>query len=677
MKMTSTFASAAMAALMAVAAQTGKADGIAASLYVQGGLVACWDGIENAGAGTHDADATVWKDIVGGREFALTGTTVEADRMTFAGNATSYGALSAAGTAATFGAAMNGTLEIVYVTRDNSVDQILLQTPRDSVGMAFGDIISGTTHILVPYNGAVAQPAFAFSSGAVTNSVSVRYTSGAPVSARANGAALSRLNSGNLSGEGTETIIGTRINKESSHFPGSIYCIRLYSRQLTDGEIAYNNVVDQARFRGGDMDSVLYVSSTSGIVGSPTPAYGAITDLSAGDTREVSCGTVIFTNATGTVEYRCTGWKLYDEGGVVVDSGDDTSFTYTHPSPAEYRRLEWQWEVTKRFTDFSNYVQTGLIACWDGIANAGAGAHADNAAVWKDIVGGYEFALTNVTVVENGISFAGNATSYGALSAAGTAATFGAAMNGTLEIVYVTRDNSVDQILLQTPRDSVGMAFGDIISGTTHILVPYNGAVAQPAFAFSSGAVTNSVSVRYTSGAPVSARANGAALSRLNSGNLSGEGTETIIGTRINKESSHFPGTIYCIRLYSRQLTDAEIVANHAVDALRFANDTPDSTLAISGTPEGIGAPVPAYGYLTELSAGDTRVVTCGKASWKTADGVKYTCVGWKLYDANGAVVGSGSGTSFTYTHPTPAAYRRLEWQWKEGSGVGLFIYVR
>lgn len=34
------------------------------SSYVQNGLVACWDGIENAGAGVHLSDTTVWKDIV-------------------------------------------------------------------------------------------------------------------------------------------------------------------------------------------------------------------------------------------------------------------------------------------------------------------------------------------------------------------------------------------------------------------------------------------------------------------------------------------------------------------------------------------------------------------------------------------------------------------------------------
>ena len=34
--------------------------------YVQDGLIAMWDGIENAGWGVHDAAATVWKDLSGG-----------------------------------------------------------------------------------------------------------------------------------------------------------------------------------------------------------------------------------------------------------------------------------------------------------------------------------------------------------------------------------------------------------------------------------------------------------------------------------------------------------------------------------------------------------------------------------------------------------------------------------
>ena len=34
--------------------------------YVQDGLIAMWDGIENAGWGIHDPNATTWIDLIGG-----------------------------------------------------------------------------------------------------------------------------------------------------------------------------------------------------------------------------------------------------------------------------------------------------------------------------------------------------------------------------------------------------------------------------------------------------------------------------------------------------------------------------------------------------------------------------------------------------------------------------------
>lgn len=36
--------------------------------YVQNGLVAMWDGIENAGWGVHDPNATVWKELISGTD---------------------------------------------------------------------------------------------------------------------------------------------------------------------------------------------------------------------------------------------------------------------------------------------------------------------------------------------------------------------------------------------------------------------------------------------------------------------------------------------------------------------------------------------------------------------------------------------------------------------------------
>ena len=40
---------------------------IPASAYVQRGLIAQWDGIDNAGTGTHDANAETWVDRIGRR----------------------------------------------------------------------------------------------------------------------------------------------------------------------------------------------------------------------------------------------------------------------------------------------------------------------------------------------------------------------------------------------------------------------------------------------------------------------------------------------------------------------------------------------------------------------------------------------------------------------------------
>ena len=51
---------AAVAASMVLPVQ---ADGVNAFSYIQKGLVACYDGIENAGAGVHDPNATTWVEI--------------------------------------------------------------------------------------------------------------------------------------------------------------------------------------------------------------------------------------------------------------------------------------------------------------------------------------------------------------------------------------------------------------------------------------------------------------------------------------------------------------------------------------------------------------------------------------------------------------------------------------
>lgn len=42
-----------------------RGEGLNAFSYIQKGLAACYDGIENAGAGVHDPNATTWVDLTG------------------------------------------------------------------------------------------------------------------------------------------------------------------------------------------------------------------------------------------------------------------------------------------------------------------------------------------------------------------------------------------------------------------------------------------------------------------------------------------------------------------------------------------------------------------------------------------------------------------------------------
>ena len=42
-----------------------RGEGLNAFSYIQKGLAACYDGVENAGAGVHDPNATTWVDLTG------------------------------------------------------------------------------------------------------------------------------------------------------------------------------------------------------------------------------------------------------------------------------------------------------------------------------------------------------------------------------------------------------------------------------------------------------------------------------------------------------------------------------------------------------------------------------------------------------------------------------------
>ena len=124
----------------------------------------------------------------------------------------------------------------------------------------------------------------------------------------------------------------------------------------TDGKIAlydavtgtlYYNKKSGKNFTAGPdvtFDALKVTGSPAGY-GESIPAYGTTVKGLLPQAEVPVSTTPVWTNGNATVRAICTGWKLYDARGNVVSNGTEASFTYVHPTPAAYRRLEWQYRL--------------------------------------------------------------------------------------------------------------------------------------------------------------------------------------------------------------------------------------------------------------------------------------------------------------------------------------------
>ncbi len=451
----------------------------------------------------------------------------------------------------------------------------------------------------------------------------------------------------------------------------------VYTKELTNDEAqkVFNYLNDKW------ISNVLTIDGSPSRIGSPTPAYGFHKGLSAGDTLDMSCAS--FTNAEQMIEYLCIGWKLLDADGIEVSNGTGTSFTYTHPTPTKEtpvtrRHLEWQWSERSMST----------VAPDATLPVGGAAFHVDASmpttlttvesggkqlvTVWRDASGGSMKAIKEegsrpCLVTDDVLPYVD----------------FGPRISLNGGTPPLTDDNAGALVWSQslTAIREVFLVFSDYPGVKSSFFIT---AAGPSNYQFHRGPNGQLFNNTYASGyiknglievdgveRPINyALPEGFHIIHLRTtGNLPGgrfawDRTEAYGGQRLQE-----------VVIYTKTLTDDESqkVFNYLNDKWIVISDV----LKIDAAPSRIGSPTPIYGYVSNLSAGDTRVVSCGKVLSKDADGVMYLCMGWKLYNHAGEVVGRGSGTSFTYTHLTPAEYRRLEWQWKKRDNMGFFISVR
>ena len=427
------------------------------------------------------------------------------------------------------------------------------------------------------------------------------------------------------------------------------------SGTFTAGQVATTSFIDSSLFAS---PYELAISGAPGQYGSPSPAYGKQTGLSAGDTVAVSCES--YTNTTLMVEYICTGWKMYNENNEVVSNGTVKSFTYTHPSPAEFRKIEWQWSLralssisdeTLPVAGAAFHVDASMPSTLTTVESGGKRIVTE----WRDADGGTMKATAGSSsrpwlVTDDGLPYvdfgpqaSGNGTAAGDVS--GRLA-WSSSLTTVREVFLVYSDypGSAHSFFLgannvyhfhrnQKKMFNTQYASTYVQNG----LIEVDGVARDVGYELPEG--FHIIHLRTTGAVTADRFAQDRAV------NFGGQRLQEVI-------------------VYTSPLTDAEAQATYDYLEGKWVNNP--SVLEVDGSPDQIGSPTPAYGIYGCFAAGATVPVSCGESPTISASGTAYVCTGWKLYDGDGNVLSNGTETSFTYTHPTPAEYRNLEWQWTE-----------
>ena len=219
--------------------------------YVQNGLVAMWDGIENAGWGTHDASATTWKDLIGDNDFTITPNGIwGADNIN---NGTNYNQIAYRNDFNLLDAPLTQEVVMQYLGRQNTQNTLVLHISQWHEGnsMRRGLMVIGGQY-------------FKFAT-ATNNSMLVNVpTTSTPISLVStystnpniiNGVFVNGSSSSLVAGladswfysDATGVCIGNRAsNNRGTNI--KVHRIAFYSRALTASEIAANYAIDKARF---------------------------------------------------------------------------------------------------------------------------------------------------------------------------------------------------------------------------------------------------------------------------------------------------------------------------------------------------------------------------------------------------------------------------------------------
>lgn len=226
---------------------------LTATSYVQDGLLAHWDGIDNAGIGVHDPSSTIWKNLAPNRlslaedglDLTIGSTGSWGESYLYCDGSSNNSKPAASGsTNFTFNA-----LETVYENKSaGTASAILFSAGKLGSGNADRRFCCiGNGYVAWTDSNNDASKAFDGQHVLGMNAISWSYSG----YAYANGASIA-ITSGWSAGWGlgneTRVLVGCRNEGNAYPFKGNVHAIRAYSGRLSAQQVAFNYKVDEVRF---------------------------------------------------------------------------------------------------------------------------------------------------------------------------------------------------------------------------------------------------------------------------------------------------------------------------------------------------------------------------------------------------------------------------------------------
>lgn len=221
--------------------------------YVMTGLVAMWDGIENAGWGTHEDSPFSFVDLVSGYNLNQTGSASSAFDTIFSENALqgkAYNILSYNVPSALLTAIVGASRSVEFVfTRDSLSNTVGFPVFISGNWMSFAGFVGARLLLYHQGNGFYVDPPSQTAPYKMAITMSV--ASGV-ASVYVNGQKVNTVSAGSMSTptSASNVVLGQNLNlvNNTSYFAAKTHSVRIYAAALSDAQVSANFAIDNARF---------------------------------------------------------------------------------------------------------------------------------------------------------------------------------------------------------------------------------------------------------------------------------------------------------------------------------------------------------------------------------------------------------------------------------------------